>query len=97
MGTIFEKLAYTKQAREEIQQAIVEKGVQCPSDAAFCTFDDFIRSITTGEGGDAILQELIITENGTFLPETPYNGFSKVTAKIPVDARGLPTAEEAMF
>lgn len=48
MGTPAEKLAYTKQARDEITQAIIDKGVDCPSTAPFCAFDDFIAQIQTG-------------------------------------------------
>lgn len=48
MGTIADKLAYTKQARDEITQAIIAKGVDCPSDSPFCTFDEYIAQIQTG-------------------------------------------------
>lgn len=48
MGTIADKLAYTKQARDEIVAAIVDKGVDCPSAAPFCTFDDYIAQISGG-------------------------------------------------
>ena len=48
MGTIAEKLAYAKQARDEIVTAIVDKGVNCPSGAPFCTFDDYIAQISGG-------------------------------------------------
>lgn len=50
MGTIADKIAYTKQAREEIRAAIVAKGVDCPGSAPFCTFDEYINSIETGGG-----------------------------------------------
>lgn len=55
MGTIADKLAYTKAAREEIRAAIVEKGMNCPGDAPFCTFDDYIRNISSGGVGNATL------------------------------------------
>lgn len=48
MGTIAEKLAYTKQAREEIRAAIVGKGVDCPGNAPFCSFDEYIEQISGG-------------------------------------------------
>lgn len=54
MGTIAEKLAYTKQAREEIQTAIIDKGVECPGDAPFCTFDDYIAQISGGGGSSGL-------------------------------------------
>lgn len=52
MGTIADKLAYTRRARDEIRQAIVGKGVNCPGSAPFCTFDDYIKRIESG-GGDS--------------------------------------------
>ena len=48
MGTIAEKLAYTKQAREEIRSTIVDMGVDCPGAAPFCEFDEYMRQIRTG-------------------------------------------------
>lgn len=53
MGTIADKLAYTKQARSEIVEAIVAKGVMCPSTAPFCSFDEYIAQISGG-GGQAL-------------------------------------------
>lgn len=54
MGTIASKLVYTAQARDEIRKAIIEKGVQCPGNAPFCNFDDYIRLIQGGgSGGDS--------------------------------------------
>ena len=62
MGTIADKLAYTKQAREEIRQAIVDKGVQCPGDAPFCSFDDYISQISGG-GATAPIFEMPLSNN----------------------------------
>lgn len=54
MGTIADKLSYTKQAREEIRAAIVDKGVECPGDAPFCTFDAYISRISGGSSNPVI-------------------------------------------
>lgn len=44
---------YTKKARDEITQAIIDKGVECPSTAPFCNFDEFIAQIETGGGSSS--------------------------------------------
>lgn len=54
MGTIADKLAYTAQAREEIREAIVGKGVDCPGTAPFCQFDDYIGQISAGTSASTI-------------------------------------------
>lgn len=51
MGTIADKLLYTAQARDEIRKAIIAKGVQCPGNAPFCSFDDYIALIQGGGSG----------------------------------------------
>ena len=53
MGSIWDKLAYTKKAREEIRAVIVENGVDCPGKAPFCSFDDYIRLAVNNGGGNS--------------------------------------------
>jgi hypothetical protein len=53
MGSIWDKLAYTKKAREEIRAVIVENGVDCPGKAPFCSFDDYIRLAMNNGGGNS--------------------------------------------
>lgn len=65
MGTIADKLAYTKQAREEITQAIIAKGVECPSTAPFCTFDEYISKISGGSAND----KLMLLDDCVYYPE----------------------------
>lgn len=65
MGTTADKLAYTKQAKEEIRAAIVAKGVQCPGDAPFGTFDEYIEQIS-GEGGSPSIGVPTVVATGAF-------------------------------
>lgn len=54
MGTLADKLAYTARAKEEIRDAIISKGVDCPGAAPFCNFDDYIAQISGGGAQSAI-------------------------------------------
>ena len=49
MGTIIEKLEYTKLAVDDIQAAIIEKGVECADSVPLNDYGDKIRGIKTHE------------------------------------------------
>lgn len=65
MGSLADKLAYTKQAREEIRAAIVNKGVSCPGTAPFCQFDEYIAQISGGGSSSLNLEGINITTYGS--------------------------------
>lgn len=80
MGTIAEKLAYTKQAREEIRSTIVELGVDCPGAAPFCEFDEYMRQIRTGVD----TSEDTVTEDAMLEGITAHDAFGEqITGVIP--------------
>lgn len=71
MGTIAEKLAYTKRARDEITAAIITKGVECPSTAPFCEFDEYILQIKSGGGGSSDVDYKDIFNHGDVVGLNP--------------------------
>lgn len=72
MGSIADKLAYTRQAREEIRAAIVAKGVECPGTAPFCQFDEYITQIS-GSGGSTVI---IPTTLVPYMDSNPKEGIT---------------------
>lgn len=74
-------------AKEDIRQAIINKGVNVGSDAKLSTYADYIDDIVTGGGGSGLTQEKTVTLNleggdQIVLPDQDYT-LSKVTITKP--------------
>lgn len=58
MGTIADKLAYLSNAVDDIQAAIIEKGVEVPGTVALGSYGSKIREIQVG-GGSVDVNDVI--------------------------------------
>lgn len=54
MGTIVEKLTYLSNAVDDIQAAIIEKGVAVPDTIELAAYGEKIRNIPSGSGNAII-------------------------------------------
>lgn len=75
MSTIAEQLQELAQIKEEIRQAIINKGVTVSSDAAFSTYATAIGQISGGGGGGDDLENLIQRAGESF---TFPSGITKI-------------------
>ena len=93
MGTLAEKLAYTKQARNEITEAIIAKGVDCPRAAPFCNFDEYIMQIQTGGALPSVnmVNYEYMSTTGSTVHNRTYNGTSGNTLLMLLMSRGALT------
>ena len=63
-------------------------------------FMDIVDSLGTGSGtgsGESNLQEKIFYSNGTYAPDSGYDGFNKIIVLAEGADGDLPIAEEASF
>lgn len=72
MGTIAEKLQYTSDAIDDIQAAIISKGVSVSSSDALSTYGNKIRSIPTGGGSTPPNMTVVLGEVSSDPVSTSY-------------------------
>lgn len=60
MGTVSDKLNGITNTKENIRQAIIQKGVSCPNSTVFAAYPDKIKAIQSGGTGSGVDLSLIV-------------------------------------
>lgn len=81
MGSLAEKLAYTRTAKENIRAVIVEKGGTLPSAAPFSTYAEAIATIPSG-GVEGEVQEKTVLPSYEAVTVTPDEGYAALSAVV---------------
>lgn len=72
-----EKLAYLAETKEQIKEALINKGATINSDTTFRSYVDKINAIETINN-----QTKEVTENGTYTPDEGYTGLGSVIVNV---------------
>lgn len=86
MGTIAEKLAYTANAIDDIQAAIIEQGVEVGANVPLSDYGDKVRAISGGGPGPSPMPAASITIKAKSIDES---GSEDVSETYTVDEAGL--------
>lgn len=89
MATIVQDLERATDAINDIESKLIQKGViSSGEEVAIENYPDRIDRIS---GGSATLQSKYITSNGTYTPDTSYDGFSEVTVYVEGGGESMPS------
>ena len=80
MGSINEKLAYLKETKNKIKEAIIAKGVAVDDNTTFTSYPNKIAQIETGTKINN--QDKTITANGSYTADEGYTGLGTVTVNV---------------
>ena len=83
MATITQNLQTLKTIREDIKQAINNKGVTVTDGDSFTVYASKIDEIETS-GAAPVLESISITENGIYTPPLGVDGFNEVNVDVAV-------------
>lgn len=79
-GTLETKIDYLADTKDDIREAIIDKGVAVAETDPFRSYAEKIGDIACGEINN---QNITVTENGVYEAESGYTGLGEVTVEVP--------------